>query len=101
MPWITVPVICIIEDLEADQIRQANVILENLNLPLKELPPPETEIRQGELNTNHIVLYYPSNDPNKTIVECVNEHYSIAMSKESFKTLLFGKLHEEKANISG
>lgn len=83
--WITVPIVCCVEDIEYDEIAKANVILESLNLSLKELPPVRTEIRQGELNTNMMVCYYPSNDGTKTVVECVNQDYSIALSLPDFR----------------
>lgn len=88
MAWITVNVVCIVEDLEADEIREANVILERMDLPLKALPTPKTEIREAEINTKHIVMYYPANDSKKTIVECVNEHYSVMLEKKALKRLI-------------
>lgn len=87
--WITVPIVCIIEDIEADQIREANVILENLSLPLKAVPEPQTELREGELNTKLIVTYYPSHNAKKTIVECVGgSSYSVALPKAELKELI-------------
>lgn len=88
MAWITVPIFCVVEDLEADQIREANVILESLNLPIKEFPPVQTEVREAEIQTTHIINYYPSNNPLKTIMECVNTNYSIALPKAAIKKII-------------
>lgn len=88
MAWITVKVVCVTEDLEYNAIEKANTVLESLALPLKELPPVKTDIREAEMNTEHIVTYYPSHDPLKTIVECVNGNYSVMLEKKAFKHLV-------------
>jgi hypothetical protein len=87
MGWITVPIVCIADDVEADELRKANEQLERLDLPVRELPEPQIEIRKGRMNTNHIIVYYPANDPERTIVECGTKHYSIALPLADFMTL--------------
>jgi hypothetical protein len=88
MAWITVNVVCVTEDIEYNTIEKANTILESLALPLKELPPVKTDIREAEMNTEHIVTYYSSHDLSKTIVECINGNYSVAMEKTLLKHLI-------------
>lgn len=88
MAWIKVPIVCSVEDLNAEEIRQLNEQLENLQLPLKELPETQTEIRQGRLNTKKIIANYPSHNNNRTIVESVGGIYSIALPNNVFEKLV-------------
>jgi hypothetical protein len=88
MAWITIPVVCTIEDLQADEIRKANTILENLNLPIKELPPPQFEVREARVNTLKIGIYYPSHNAEKTILECYTGNYSVCLTVKQLDLLI-------------
>lgn len=88
MNWITIPVVCMIEDLEAEAIERANVILEKMGLPLKQLPPPVFETRTARFNTAQICAYYPSHDPEKTILECISGNYSVCLKADVLEKLI-------------
>jgi uncharacterized UBP type Zn finger protein len=94
--WISVPVVCCVNDIERDDVIKLNSHLENLGISLKELPPEKTEVRTGELDVSKITMYYPSNDGNRTIVECINSDYSIDLTFKNFKLRI-----EEALKVNG
>lgn len=101
MAWIIVPIVCLVEDAEADEVEETNNLLEKLDLPIKKLPERGTEIRFGRINTKHIVVHYPNIDKKETIVECTSgETYSIALSNDEFITLIDGKKKNTGTNRS-
>ncbi len=88
MSWIKIPVVCTIEDLEAQQIERANIVLESMGLPLKELPPPVFETRNARVNIKQIGIYYPSHDPKKTILECTTGNYSVCLTVDELERVI-------------
>lgn len=88
MSWITVPILCVVDDLDIEAIEALNESLKNLKLPVNEIPVVETEIREAELNTDLIVTYYPANNPDRTIVETMKGNYSVVLKKNELKALI-------------
>lgn len=66
--FITVPIVCIAEDLDDAELKNIRETFERCNIAVADFQE-ETEIRYGDVNTEYITCYYPANDKSKTLVE--------------------------------
>lgn len=100
MAWIKVPILCVSDTLQNQEIDEIRQTFERLDLPIKEMPE-ETEERQARINTKHIVTYYPSSTTGRTILECVNSSYSLIISSEELDELIKNAKRGKKAKDTG
>lgn len=69
--FITVPIVCIAEDLEDAELKHIRDTFVKLNIAVDDFQENKTEIRYGCINPEYITCYYPANDKSKTLVELV------------------------------